>query len=225
MGFFMDGLDAEAYDRQYTDRDLVRRVLGYFKPEAGRMALVAAAVALTTLAQTGVPIYISWALDQVQANPGGANILGMAGIMSLLAVAAGVFNAIRGWFSSQAVGNVVLRLREDAFDAIMRRDLSFYDQFPSGKIVSRITSDTQAFSQVVTLTIDLMSRILVVVVLLIYLATISFRLTLILLALAPFVFASALAFRRIARDTITQQRRVQAEVSNHIQETISGIGV
>ena len=33
MGFIMDGLDGEAYDRQYNDRDLVRRIVGYFKPE------------------------------------------------------------------------------------------------------------------------------------------------------------------------------------------------
>ena len=31
MGFFT-GLDAEAYDRQYRDQDLARRMLTYFKP-------------------------------------------------------------------------------------------------------------------------------------------------------------------------------------------------
>ena len=50
------------------------------------------------------------------------------------------------------IGDVVLKLREDAFDAVLKRDLSFYDAIPSGKIVSRVTSDTQAFSNVVTLT-------------------------------------------------------------------------
>jgi ABC-type multidrug transport system fused ATPase/permease subunit len=54
---------------------------------------------------------------------------------------------------------------------------------------------------------------------------VSVQLSLILVGLAPFIFAAALAFRKLARDTITQQRRVQAEVSSHIQETISGIGV
>ena len=31
MGFF-SGLNDEKYDRQYTDRELVRRIIGYFKP-------------------------------------------------------------------------------------------------------------------------------------------------------------------------------------------------
>ncbi len=34
MGFIMDGLDAEAYDRKYTDRDLVRRIARYFRPHS-----------------------------------------------------------------------------------------------------------------------------------------------------------------------------------------------
>src|SRR5574341_1074357 len=202
MGFFMDGLEAEAYDRTYKDSALVRRVIGYFKPQAGRMAIVALVIALNSLTSLALPIYISRSLDRLQADPQGTNLFGITLILVGLASLGWVFNAVRGWFSAQAVGNVVLQLREDAFDAVLRRDLSFYDQFPSGKIVSRVTSDTQAFSQVVTLTMDLLSRIL-----------------------APFLLAAALAFRKIARDTITQQRRVQAEVSSHIQETISGIRV
>ena len=32
MGFILDGLDTEAYDRNYSDRELLRRILGYFRP-------------------------------------------------------------------------------------------------------------------------------------------------------------------------------------------------
>ena len=41
MGFIMDGLDAEAYDRTYGDRQLVRRIMGYFRPICGSWLLVA----------------------------------------------------------------------------------------------------------------------------------------------------------------------------------------
>src|SRR5574341_76314 len=168
MGFFMDGLEAEAYDRTYKDSALVRRVIGYFKPQAGRMAIVALVIALNSLTSLALLIYISRSLDRLQADPQGTNLFGITLILVGLASLGWVFNAVRGWFSAQAVGNVVLQLREDAFDAVLRRDLSFYDQFPSGKIVSRVTSDTQAFSQVVTLTMDLLSRILVVFLLVAY---------------------------------------------------------
>jgi len=76
-----------------------------------------------------------------------------------------------------------------------------------------------------TLTMDLLSRLLLVFVLVGYLASVSWSLTLILLGLAPLIIGAALAFRAIARRVITASRRVNAEVSNHIQETVSGIGV
>jgi ATP-binding cassette, subfamily B, bacterial len=225
MGFLMDGLDPEAYDRTYTDRQLVRRILSYFQPQAPKMLIVAGAIVLISLVDTGVPIVISRSIDRLQLDPALSNLALLAAFVVLLTSASWVFNATRQWLSTEAVGDVVLKLREDAFDAVMKRDMSFYDSFPSGKIVSRVNSDTQAFSQVIALTMDLISRLLLIVLLLGYLFYVSPRLTLILLLLAPFIVLSALAFRAIARTTITQSRRVNATVSAHIQETVSGIGV
>ena len=225
MGFIMDGLDAEEYDRQYSDGDLVKRILGYFRPEAPRMIVVSLAIFMTSLVNTGLPIFISFSIDQIAANPASENLaLALAGAV-ILSVMGWLFNAVRQWQSAAAVGNVTLKMREDAMDAVLRRDPSFYDTFPSGKIVSRVTSDTQAFSSVVSLATDLMSQILLVFLLIGYLFTVSVELTLLLLALAPFIVATALGFRHIARNTVTQSRRVNAVVSSHIQETISGIRI
>jgi ABC-type multidrug transport system fused ATPase/permease subunit len=225
MGFIMDGLEAEAYDRSYSDRDLVKRILGYFRPQRHKMAAVAAMVVGISLLDTGLPIVISRSIDLIRTEASWPTILTIAVLVTLLACTSWVFNAVRQTFASQAVGNVVLHMREDAFDAVIQRDMSFYDQFASGKIVSRVTSDTQAFSQVITLTMELVSRFLFIFLLIGYLFTVSAKLTLMLLCLTPFIVGAAMAFRAIARVTITQTRRINATVSSHIQETISGIGV
>ncbi|MEZ4668986.1 MAG: ABC transporter ATP-binding protein [Anaerolineae bacterium] len=225
MGFLMDGLDAEAYDRQYNDRVLVKRIVGYFRPQLGRMIAVSGAIVLTSLVNMGLPVFISNGLDTLQANPDVRALVGIIVVILVLGVLGWVFNAVRQWLSAAAIGNVTLKLREDAFDAILKRDLSFYDQYASGKIVSRVTSDTQAFSQVVALATDLMSQVLMVVLLIGYLFTVNVPLTLITLSLSPFIVATALAFRKIARETVTSSRRINAVVSSHIQETISGIGI
>ena len=225
MGFIMDGLDAEAYDRKYSDRELIRRIVSYFKPEASRMILVALAIFLTSLVNTGLPAFISASLDWLIEDTSTETLLIITGILIVFGILGWAFNAVRQWLSSISIGNVTLQLRKDAFDAVVKRDLSFYDQYASGKIVSRVTSDTQAFSQVVKLTMDLMSQVLLIVLLVVYLFSVSVQLTLILLVLSPFIVATALAFRKIARDTVTQSRRVNAVVSSHIQETISGIRI
>jgi len=225
MGFLMDGLDAEAYDRTYSDKDLVARILTYFKPEWKRMAIVSAAIVLTSLFDVGLPIFVSRAIDQLQLDPATSRLLWLAVLLVIFGSMSWLLNFIRQMLSAVAVGNVVLDLREDAFDAVLKRDMSFYDSYPSGKIVSRVTSDTAAFSQVVVLTIDLISRILLVGLLLGYLFTVNVNLTLILLGIAPVIIGVALAFRKVARDTVTQSRRISAEVSSLIQETVSGIRI
>ena len=62
MGFFR-GLDAEAYDRSYRDRDLATRMLAYFKPYQGR--LFVALLAIMVIAASGAlsPIFVSRSVD------------------------------------------------------------------------------------------------------------------------------------------------------------------
>lgn len=225
MGFILDGLEAEEYDRSYHDRQLVRRIVAYFRPERWRMLGVSVVIVLSSVFSMVLPIYISRVLDDLDRNIRDADLTIITVIVTVLGILAWGFNAIRQWYSSEAVGNVVFRLREDAFDAVLARDLSFYDSYPSGKIVSRVTSDSQAFADVVMLVMNLLSQLLLIVLLIGYLFLVSVEMTLITLVLAPLIIGTALAFRKVARDTVTQSRRILAEVSTHVQETVSGIGV
>jgi len=225
MGFILDGLDTEAYDRNYSDRELLSRIIAYFRPYARQMGLVAVMLMLNSAAGTGGPIIISRAIDLLAQDPSTEKMLLMAGGVLLLGVAAWTFNYIRQMISARVVGNVVLKLREDVFDATVQHDLSFFDEHPSGKIVSRVTSDTQDFSEVVTLVINLLSQVLLVVFLSAWLFTISFWLTLLLLGMTPIAVAIALSFRRVARTVTQRARRVTAKINAQIQESVSGIMV
>jgi len=225
MGFVLDGLDTESYDRHYSDRELVARILGYFRRHAGQMALVALMLMLNSAAGSGMPILIAKVIDAIGEGASLDMILLAAGGVLLLGVLAWVFNYIRQFFSSRVIGDVVLNLREDVFDATVGLDLSFYDEHPSGKIVSRVTSDTQDFSNVVTLVLDLFSQVLVVVILAVYLFTINVWLTLLLLGMAPIAVAIALSFRRVARRVSQDAKRVRSVINAQIQESISGIVV
>lgn len=225
MGFILDGLDTEAYDRNYSDRELVRRIAGYFRPHARQMVLVAVALTLNSAAGTGGPIIISKAIDIVAANPSLGAMLMMAGGVLLMGAAAWVFNYIRQMYSARVVGDVVLKLRQDVFGATIEHDLSFYDAHPSGKIVSRVTSDTQDFATVATLVMDLFSQVLLVIFLAVWLLEVNFWLTLLLFAMSPLAAGIALSFRHVARKVTQQAKRVRAKINAQIQESISGITV
>jgi len=177
MGFILDGLDTEAYDRNYSDSELLSRIIGYFRPYARQMGLVAAMIALDSAAGTGGPVLISRAIDLLAQDPSTQKMLLLAGGVLLLGLAAWTFNYARQMVSARVVGDVVLKLREDVFEATIQHDLSFFDEHPSGKIVSRVTSDTQDFSAVVELIMNLLSQVLMVVILSMWLFTINVWLT------------------------------------------------
>ena len=225
MGFILDGLESESYDRKYSDRELVRRILAYFRPHSGKMALVAVALTLNSVAGTGGPILISRAIDVLPGNPSLVPVFLLAGGVLLLGIAAWGFNFIQQWFSARVVGDVVLTIRKDVFDATIRHDMSFFDEHPSGKIVSRVTSDTQDLSDVVNLVTSLMSQLLLVGILAGWLFSINVRLTFLLLVMAPLAMAVALSFRRIARRVTLHARQVTARINALIQESVSGIMV
>jgi ABC-type multidrug transport system fused ATPase/permease subunit len=226
MGFIMDGLDAEGYDRNYSDRALLQRILRYFGPERWAMLLVAATIALASVADAVLPVLISRGIDALSTPAAIRSTITWIVVAILISgVLSWTFNFIRRYFTARAVGNVVLQIRQDAFDAIMARDMSFYDETPSGKIVSRVTSDTEDFATVVTLTLNLLSQSFLVVIIVCVLFYINVGLTLLAMTIVPVIVVVALGFRGIARRTTRHARRALARVNNTVQETISGISI
>ena len=228
MGFVMDGLGAEAYDRSYSDRQLLGRIGRYFRPFAGVMVFVAAMIFLTAVLDAALPLLIARGIDRL-AGTDASELWSQTGWLIAAVFVSGalswVFNFFRQSYTARVVGEVVLNLRKDAFDAVLERDMSFYDEFPTGKIVSRVTSDTQDFATVVTLTLNLMSQLLQVLIVVGILFVINVQLALIALTIAPVIVAVALTFRRVARTTTQQARRVLAAVNANVQESITGISV
>ena len=223
MGFILDGLETESYDRQYSDRELLDRIASYFRPYRGRMALIAVMIALNSLMGALGPIVIARAVGLLETNPATTTMALIALGVSLVGASAWVFNYIRQMFSARVTSNVVLKLRADVFAATVRHDMAFYDEHPSGKIVSRVTSDTGDFAEVINLTLNMLSMVLLVVILIVYLFTVNVPLTLLLIGMAPVAAIIALSFRKLARRVTRNARRVTAIINAQIQESISGI--
>lgn len=220
------GLDTEAYDRKYSDRELLRRIASYFTPHYGSVLLVAALVTGLAFVGAGQIFVISRGLDVLKD---GSLPLEPVLVIGAVVLTFGVLNWGGNWLRrrvlARVIGDVVQALREDAFQAVMGHDMSFFDEFRSGRIISRITSDTEEFANVVQLVTDLLSQLLQVAILVVVLFQISWRLTLMMLAFSPLVILLALGFRRIARQVTRAGFRVLAEVNAAIQEAVTGIGV
>ena len=219
------GLDTEAYDRQYTDRELLQRIVRYFALHRRRVMVVGGLIAFISLIGAAQPILVAQGLDLMIVSPTLTVLLGIVAVVLVVGLLNWAGNWLRRRLTVRVIGDVVRSLRRNAFYASMHHDMSFFDEFQSGRIISRITSDSEEFSQVVLLVTDLIGQVLLVVILTIALFVISWQLTLTLLALTPFVFLLAMGFRRVARFVTRKGFRAIADVNAAIQEAVTGISV
>jgi ATP-binding cassette, subfamily B, bacterial len=225
MAAIMRGLEAEAYDRQYSDRELTRRIFRYFRPHLRKISVVSIGIFLMAVSSAALPIVISGGVDVMAESHNEAIIPLLVAIVFITGVGVWALNWVRRRLTTEIIADVIMTMRTDAFDAAARQDLSFYDEFSSGRVVSRITTDTQEFGEVVTLSTDVINQLSVALFLILVLFVIQWQLTLLLLAMAPFVVIAALAFRHIARRVTRQSTRAVGEVNKSIQEAVTGIRI
>ncbi|UCE01212.1 MAG: ABC transporter ATP-binding protein [Chloroflexota bacterium] len=203
----------------------MRRMATYFRPHTRAVVIIVILLLIISLAGAVTPIIVSRGVDLLGTSISWGSIAVLCGAILLAGVIYWAANWGRRRLTIRIIGDVILQIRADAFQASMDHDLSFYDEFSSGKVVSRITSDTQEFGQTVTLVTDLFSQIIEVVILGIVLISIDLRLTLVLFSLLPVIFLVVLGFRRLARIVTRRGMRAMANVNAAIKETVSGIAV
>ena len=224
MGLF-SGLSTEAYDRSYSDREIVRRMFGYFIPYRHKLVIASMAILIIATGGAATPILVSRGVDLMAENISAQFTLVLIGALFTLGILIWAFNWVGRRLISQAVGDVMLDLRRDAFLATVGHDLSFYDEFSSGRVVSRITSDTQEFAQVVILITDIIAQMFQALFLLLVLFHINGRLSLWLMAMLPVILAVGLGFRRLARYVTRRGFQAMANVNAAIKEAVTGIAV
>jgi ATP-binding cassette subfamily B protein len=225
MAAITRGLDAEAYDRQYGDQELIRRILSYFQPYRRKVVIICLAIFLMAAASAAVRLIISNGVNFMVESGRGPLSPFLAGVIFFTAATIWATNWIRRQLTAELIADAILAIRQDGFKAAAHQDLSFYDEYSTGRIVSRITNDTQELGEVITLSTDVVNQLFVTLILVGLLFGIEWRLTVAVLAMAPLVTFVALAFRRIARQVTRQSTRAIAEVNTAIQEAVSGIRV
>ncbi|MFX1294106.1 MAG: ABC transporter ATP-binding protein [Promethearchaeota archaeon] len=219
------GLEAEEYDRIYRDRHLLRRIISYFLPHYKSMLVVIVFLTLYSIANAFIPILSRDIINILDFSGDPFYLIIIILIICILNILAFIFNYFRQKYSARTIGNVVLDLRRDATKAAFNRDLSFFDQNPTGKIVSRINTDSGDFGDGVDLSIQFLSSLLVIIFVAVYMFSINLILSLIFIATIPLFFIVAIAYRKIARRMTLLGQRALAEVNVYVQETLSGIQI
>lgn len=225
MGFHQ-GLSGESYDRTYSNKVLLNRIWAYTKPYQKLLL----ATVLIVLLQAGVsalpPVLVSMVLDRnTDGNAPFNTFMLLVGAVIFIEVLGYVFYYFLRRMMVRVIGYVIRDLTVDAFSASMRQDLEFHDRLSSGRIVSRITTDSEDFSMLIRLTTDVTSSVVQSIVVAFILFNTEWRLAAGLMAFIPLVVLVVANYRKLARKVTTRGMRAMANVNSTIKETISGISI
>ncbi len=225
MGFIQE-LPDEKYDRKYGDIYLFKRLFGYIaKHDMKTFFKVLSWMIIQTGANIGIPFFIKFVITGVQNGVFNAVFYVEAAAVIVLY---GMF-----WFaqyralynSAILTGEMLRRVRKDSFETLLRNDMKFYDENKSGKLVSRVTSDSDTISQMVQLTTSFMINIFVMLIVIIILFITDVRLAGITLAVVPILFGLGIGIRLFSRRTSKNWRKTIAILNANVAESISGIEV
>lgn len=225
MGFH-HGLAGESYDRSYSNKALLRRIWDYAKPYKKHLLRIVLIVLISSAIAAIPPVLVSRILDSnAGLNAPFSTFLLLVGAVILIEILGYVSYYLLRRMMVRVVGNTIRDLTVDAFAASVRQDLSFHDKFASGRIVSRITTDSEDFSMLIRLTTDVVSSATQSVVVAIILLRTEWRLASVLIAFIPVVVLLISGYRKLARKVTTKGMRAMANVNATIKETISGISI
>ncbi len=143
------GPQGRSIERARDVQGALRRLMRYLRPHHGALAVVALVAALGTGLALAAPYLMGRAIDQL-AKKDLAALLGPILMMLGAYVLSAGAQLIQGLLIVQVSQKAVRALRADLFNHMQTLSLKFFDARPQGDLMSRLTNDMDAISQVLT---------------------------------------------------------------------------
>jgi ATP-binding cassette subfamily B multidrug efflux pump len=213
-------------DAVALDRRLLWRLAHYLWPYRGWVALAFCTVMAAAFLGPLRPKLVQVAIDHhiVAGDWRGLEniILLLVGVLLVEAVLSFVNDYLTQWIGQKAIYDI----RTQVYRHIQRQSLRFFDHTPVGRLITRVTSDVESLSDMLSAGVV---RILGDLFRLIFIASFMFmlewRLALLTLSVMPFMIGAVAWFRRKVREQYRETRRQIARLNAFLQEHISGIKI
>ena len=217
--FFDDEITGKAYDGA-----LMRRLFGYLRPYAARVAAgVALLLALAGLDLLG-PLIGKVAVDRyiVPGDPSGLPSMALAFIAVQLLIS--VLRYGQNLLTQVLGQRVMFDLRMQIFGHLQEMSLSFYDHNPVGRLITRLTNDVDALNELLTSgAVSIFGDVFSLASIAVALLLLNWRLALISLAVMPVVYVITRWFQAGMRQAYRDVRLRLAIINGYLNENISGM--
>ncbi|MBE5773847.1 MAG: ABC transporter ATP-binding protein [Clostridiales bacterium] len=228
IGYFaMKGrMKFESFDRHMSDGELIVRLLKYAKPYWKQFVIVFIVMVLSILYDLISPLIVGYIQDMVKTD------FVLNDLYITVAVYAGILivSMVCTYFQSiilQRTGQkIISAMRLDLFSHIENMSHEQLNKIPVGKLVTRVTNDTNAISMMFTNVLVTMAKnAMVIVGVLGAMLMLNYALTLMVMCFVPFVILFTIIFRKFSRSAHRTVNDTRTEVNTYLSENLSGIKI
>jgi ATP-binding cassette subfamily B multidrug efflux pump len=214
-----DEVLGKAYDAR-----LVGRLREYVAPEAPLISLSLILMLLVMAAQLAQPYLIKILIDDHIVRRRAAG-LGAVVALYLLAFAVELSARYGQLYTMERTGqNVILALRRSLFAHLQRLDAAFFDRYPVGRLMTRVTTDIESLADLFSSgVVSLLGDSLKLVAIVVLLWWLDWRLAIVTFAVMPVMFLLSVFFRGRIRQAYRDVRKRVARLNAFLQEEISGM--
>jgi ATP-binding cassette subfamily B multidrug efflux pump len=217
---------SKAQDENTQDRAMLSLMAATVRPHWRPLALAMVLLLVTAALRAVPPALIQQAIDGPISRGDVSGIWPIALFFGVSALLSFGLNYAYTYFLQQAGQRALADLRARLFDHMMHQGQDFHAKYPTGDLVTRLTSDVDTLnallsSSAVTILIETMTLIVIVGVMLFT----NWQLALVALSILPVLALVTRYFRVRIRSSSTGERSALAKISGYLNEQINGIAV
>lgn len=202
-----------------------KRLLSYLKPYKWLTLFALALLLLTTVIKSIIPLIVSRFIDHYLTalnQPAFLLLLGYYGMYLIQSVVQYLGNL----FFARVSYSIVRDIRRDAFAKMQALGMAYFDKTPAGSIVSRITNDTEAISDMFSgILSSFISAIFIFSVTLYTMLLLDVTLTSLVVIFLPFIVILVNLYRKKSVQVIDKTRSLLSDINSKLAESIEGIRI
>lgn len=211
-----------------TDKQIVNRLLKYAGPYKKNfiisLFLILLEVGISSLAPVLLGLIIRL-IDSPMSYDKKVGYLTLIGISFLVII--GLISIViymQNWLLQTSGQKIVYNIRQEVFGHIQTLSNNQINSIPVGKLVTRVTNDTNTLSEMYTsVIVSLIRNTLLMITLYVIMLFIGFKVALMMALFFPFVIIATLIFRKVSRISYRMVRNNVSEINAFLNENISGI--
>ena len=202
-----------------------KRLMSYLKPYKFLTAVALALLLLTTVVRSVIPLIASYFIDHFLTDMNQTAMLILVGYY-LMYVLQTIIQYLGNFYFAHVSYSVVRDIRRDAFANMEKLGMAYFDQTPAGSIVSRLTNDTEAVSDMFSgILSSFISAIFIFTVTLLTMLRLNAVLTGWVAIFLPFIFILVNLYRKKSVAVIEKTRALLSDINSKLSESIEGIRI